>query len=346
MIVWFNNKVTDNRRTPIGSRFGLANSDRFDVARYGFASFAVLDPLVSKFIFTLELADSHAGREREMEDWIRENFPEHKLIIKWSRCNSIPEWELMNSEIGQQLDDTIYLAGNEDYIFTDSTLSLWESALETIKIDPDPRAVFMMCHYPEWLRSGYINGSLHHDKNFSIHHETQSFAMQVIKLSHYYEFLEVNKPIAAKNERPIYMMDSFFKCPGVSKVYSPTKELCRHFDGYNHVGANPGVIPPISIPPGFFESNMVIRYGFDERDPNCVNINPLKQLVTVDKFGTDYKMCLEDIPLFWKSRIKEIIIAKNIDHHAMKRARNIHYLNMGKAMDSRIPDTWFQNHLI
>jgi hypothetical protein len=156
----------------------------------------------------------------------------------------------------------------------------------------------------------------------------------------------VNKSLAAVGDRLIYMMDSFYVCPGVSKVYASTKELCRHFDGYNHVGADPGVIPPIAIPLGFFESEIIIKYGFDDRDTNCVNINPLKDLVTIDPNGTDYKFVLEDIPLFWRSRIKKIIIADSINHAAMSLARNAHYQSIGRAMTPFIPNDWFINHLI
>ena len=56
MIVWFNCKITDNRLNPENiERYNLRNDNRFDVARYSFASFAPLAPLVSKFIFNLEL---------------------------------------------------------------------------------------------------------------------------------------------------------------------------------------------------------------------------------------------------------------------------------------------------
>ena len=52
MIVWFNCKITDERLNPQNIiRYNLRDDNRFDVARYSFASFAPLEPLVSKFIF-------------------------------------------------------------------------------------------------------------------------------------------------------------------------------------------------------------------------------------------------------------------------------------------------------
>ena len=56
MIIWFNCKITDVRLNPQSIvRYNLRNDNRFDVARYSFASFAPLEPLTTKFIFNLEM---------------------------------------------------------------------------------------------------------------------------------------------------------------------------------------------------------------------------------------------------------------------------------------------------
>ena len=132
-----------------------------------------------------------------------------------------------------------------------------------------------------------------------------------------------------------------------TKVIVPTVELGRHYDGYGFNEVDHRVCPSLVIPPGFFEKNIVIRYGFDDRDPNCVNINPLSNLFIIDPInGTDFKFTLDDIPLFWKSRIKEIQIADNIDHAAMIAARNHYYMQEGKAQFQGISDIVFSNHML
>jgi hypothetical protein len=135
------------------------------------------------------------------------------------------------------------------------------------------------------------------------------------------------------------------------KVIVPTREIQRHFDGYSHVGMDPTVCPPIEIPPGFFEKNLVIRYGFNDYDPSCVNINPLSpSLHAVDIKSADYKFMLNDIPMFWKPFIKRIEISTTIDHPKMLDARNQYYKEVsspffsGKKME--IPESWIENHLI
>lgn len=80
MIVWFNCKISDIRPNP-QPRYHLRNDNRFDIARYSFASFVPLLPLISKIIFNLEMADGHSHQQAEMEEWLRKIFPADKLII-------------------------------------------------------------------------------------------------------------------------------------------------------------------------------------------------------------------------------------------------------------------------
>ena len=349
MIIWFNNKITDLRRTPIGNRHGLKNSNRFDVARYGFASFAVLDPIVSKFVFNLELADTHAGREPEMEAWLRSVFPADKLQIEWHRCNTIPEWSAKEEELKKLNDDVIYLAATEDYVFMDSTVETWKKGIEAISADTDPTATLLICHHPEALSESRNRGTLSSDKNFGIYNNLSSVAIQVMKMQQLHNYLEYNKDRTdigdASPNRYVYTLDNFH-APGNAKFYVTTKELCRHFDGYGP-SVDPAKSPPIDIPLGFFEKEMVIKYGFTDRDPNCVNINPLAVPFVVDTVnGTDYRFTLDDIPLFWKPFIKEIIVADGIDHAAMLKARNQYYIDAGCAANTSISEEWFLNHLI
>jgi hypothetical protein len=100
MIIWFNCKITDVRLST-WKRFHLREDDRFDVARYSFASYAPLEPLVKKFIFNLELADACAGRKDEMEQWLRGIFPADKLSIHWHRCDNSPQWREVQAEMDE-----------------------------------------------------------------------------------------------------------------------------------------------------------------------------------------------------------------------------------------------------
>lgn len=115
-------------------------------------------------------------------------------------------------------------------------------------------------------------------------------------------------------------------------IIVPKNELCSHFDGYSHLMGTlseilPNQIPPLFIPNGFFENNIKIRYGYELYKNNWVNINPSAEHYSFvdDEYGTDLKICLEDLPLFWRNRISEIDINPDINLKQIKRDRDRHY---------------------
>lgn len=328
MIVWFNCKITDNRLTP-QPRFHLRDDNRFDVARYSFASMAPLTPLVSKFIFNLELADQHAGREQEMEDWLRSLFPADKLELHWHRLNYISQWRELREHVKDLDDPLIFPAGNEDHVFMDSNIKVFAEALRNVADSQDPSTVFGVSHWPESIRGArVIPGQIDTPHCKSLYMPNND-AIRVMKKEFFYWYVD-----QIHDENQFLFRTEHWNGTVLPRnhIVIPNKEQFRHFDGYAHVKIGPDICPPIEIPPKFFEGEMVIRYGFKDRDNNCVNINPLADnLYTVDPInGADYKFTLDDIPAFWRPRIKDIIVADNIDHAAMAKARDEFYINMSK----------------
>jgi hypothetical protein len=110
----------------------------------------------------------------------------------------------------------------------------------------------------------------------------------------------------------------------IHKTIVPFKEICRHFDGYQHI--QPAITnnqcPAIDIPPGFFERDIKIRYGYDDYKEGWTNINPKNpNYYAYDKSGTDYKFTLEDLPLIWKHKISFIDSNPNINEEEMLQYR-------------------------
>lgn len=326
MIVWFNCKITDVRLNP-GSviRYSLRDDNRFDVARYSFASFAALEPLVSKFIFNLELADQHAGREAEMEAWLKSLFPVDKLSLHWYRCNNITQWKEIKQEIDAIDDDLIFPAGNEDHIFMDSNIDVFEEALNTIRASENPYSVLMTSHWPESIRA------VHHFKgekqgNLVSYKIGNNDAIRVMKKQFFDWYVNIAE---GSTDQMLFRTEHWnnIQLPE-NLIFVPTKEQFRHFDGYAHVGIGPSYTPPLEIPPGFFDRNVRIRYGFSDRDETAVNINPAAEsLRTEDPVnGTDYKWCLGDIPAFWKPFLKETSVATDIDELSLNEARDTNLL--------------------
>lgn len=330
MIVWFNCKISDIRPNP-QPRYHLRDDNRFDIARYSFASFVPLLPLISKIVFNLEMADGHSHQQVEMEEWLRKIFPEDKLIINWYRCNNIAQWREMQAVFNEIDDDLIFPAGNEDHIFMDRNIEIFTKGHQVlVNYIEQVSACLMTSHWPESIRAAYqFDGNNKQSKIPYVQYPIGcNDAIRVMKKEFFNWYLDqVKDPnmfiFRTEHWNAIVLPENL--------MYVPTKEQFRHFDGYAHVNIGPDYAPPLEIPPGFFESSITIKYGFSDRDPNCVNINPMADtLYAADGVGTDYKWCLEDIPVFWKPYIKEIIVASDIDESAMKEARDINLLTMSR----------------
>jgi hypothetical protein len=82
-------------------------------------------------------------------------------------------------------------------------------------------------------------------------------------------------------------------------------ELCRHYDGYTSLMK---YVPPLFIPPGFFERQIKIRYGYEKRKDGWVNINPNAPWITEE---VDLPILVNDIPHFWRERIMEVDVNPN-----------------------------------
>lgn len=333
MIIWFNCKISDIRPNP-QPRFHLRNDNRFDIARYSFASYAPLIPLVSKFIFNLEMADGHAGQEAEMETWLRSIFPEDKLILNWYRCNNLAQWREIQKVMDDIGDSIVYPAGNEDHIFVDSNIDLMTKGLELIKQHQNPSTVIGVSHYPEGIRvAHYYNKNQTPELGYVSLSSGNNDAIRIMKREFFDWYLDkVTNP-----DMFIFRTEQWNSITlPTNNILVATKEQFRHFDGYAHVGIGPDIAPPLEIPPGFFEKNITIRYGYTDRKADCVNLNPTSEtLYAEDGLGADYRWCMDDIPAFWKPYISHVDVAPNVNEQEMVEARDRNLVLM-----SRIHFNW------
>jgi len=355
MIIIFNAKITDHRFYQF-NRYNLRSDNRFDTAKYCFASFAPLESCVSKYIFYLDLAEfSH--RQQELQEFLEKTLPKEKLSIHWHRCNDIDQWRQAQQEITAVDDNLVLTATWEDHIFWDSNIDVWKRGLDLINQDPDPRAAMLTSHYPECMRYAHSHwAKLTNCGNFVVYSNKDDSCLRVMKRDYFDWYLD---RLAEKGpqSKPIYRVEDFYHGhEDRTLIYQPVKEQLRHFDGYSHVNIGPEYNPPLDIPQGFFDG-ITIRYGFADRDPEAVNINPLSKNRMQDPInGADYNFLLSDMPAFWRPYIRDIVINQNLDQSAAVAARNKLYLGMTQidfnscygsyTSTSPVPDYWVQNHMV
>lgn len=353
MIILKSVKVTDHRLGTYHRAEWYPDSGRFDIFKYCLASHAALEPVVDKFVFYIDLAELSPRRE-ELYAYMLSIFPAAKLEVHWNRLNTTREWR----EAAEQFTDDnelIWYSGNDDHIFIDHNLDMIRAAIDTLNADPDPMAIMYYSHFPEQMRNSLRwGGELTPDGNFIKFHWENYDAIHLMKAGRFKRYW-----FDTDCGNDVVYRSDFLGQYGLSiqhNVYSPTRELVRHYDGYSHVGLGcVNVAPPLYIPPGFFEGQMNIRIGFADRLDNWTNFNPSAEwLYSADKTGTDYRWIEEDIPMFWKSCISQIVHSPDYNKEAMHKARDAALLEMTRVpmnpynhnftRDDRHPEEWFYKH--
>ena len=356
MILLFNVKITSHGLSYYHRNNWLPKSNRLDIFKYCLASYTALLPVLSKCLFYIQLDPEFADRKEELEKFIHENFPADKIHLFWYRNNHTKDWRSLCDEYFQDPNELIWFAGNDDHIFIDYNLDLVRAGMQTLKEDPDPLSVIYYSHWPEQMRmSQHYNGQLTEDGNF-IKFTWRTFdAIRILKVERFRRYwIETDF-----GDELVFRTDTLWHA-GVEMtgpVYAPTREMVRHYDGYSHVSSHIiNLVPPLFIPPGFFEGAMRIRIGYGDRDPRWTNLNPQATNLYANTLdGVDYRWVEADIPLFWQGRIAEIDYSPDYDPIQMEQARDAAFLAA-----TRIPmncysinfdhtggasEEWFSNHM-
>jgi hypothetical protein len=359
MIILFNLKCTPHRMTPY-NRVGLPMDDRLEVFKYSIASHAILDKLVSKYLFYVTLEKEWEHRKDDLENYIYQTINNDKLEIVWKRNETVEEWQQVCHYMDTIDDKTIWFAGNDDHIFMDYDLTCVYHGMKALEEDANPHAAMFYSHWFETIRVANRNKATLHPSGhvvsfpWAIHDSIRLVRKELWK--HYWfswDFRPHNGHLGRVDMIKNWTGDGI-----MTNCYIPTRELCRHYDGHSHVGDLFNHGPPIQIPEGFFEKKMKIRYGWnDGYKEGYVNVNPMgANLKTKDKVnGFDYKFSLDRLPLFWYGHIEQVVPAHGIDETAMKRAYENHFIEstkipmntylMGFSPEDHPPLNWFNKHL-
>ena len=307
MILFCNTFITET--TPLYKlsyqRGNLKSFSNFDIFKYSLASLAVAYDW-SKVILKISLDDCYKHRKDELEQFIKDNFSQFNLVLEWQRSEYQNDWkrdyELLD-------DNLIWYYCNHDHIFFDSSKDYLAELVDVMK--DEELCSLQFSHWPENIRTAKKNS------NYTIHNSHISFesnnfdSIQIITKELYRRWWFEGEFNHVKLGRPDFFGIGLaeLKPMPMHKVIVPFKEICRHFDGYQHVQPiiDNNQCPAIDIPVGFFENDIKIRYGYDDYIEGWTNINPKNNnYYAYDITGTDYKFTLNDLPLIWKDKISVV----------------------------------------
>lgn len=363
MILIINSKITEHRGLNYRQEENphYPQNNRVDVFKYCLSAFEKMKPILSKVLLYIEISSEFSHRRDELENYIKELFPPEILILNWYRNNFKSDWLSVCEEVNNIDDEIIWHSGNDDHIFIDSSLDVLKEGIELIKNDSDMMAQMTFSHSPEMIKvATYLDGTLNESGNYVKIRWKNTDGIHIVKKNRFLKYWKYICPSDKMNFRPDGICD--FNNPLctdeelLSNVYVPTRELVRHFDGYGHVGRLNNITPPLFIPKGFFEKDIKIKYGFEERDNDYTNFNPNSEyLYAYSDIGTDYRWCLEDIPLFWRDKISKIEVGP-ISEVELKKNRNKYFIqsmknNIGGCFGYNVgsiqpPDEWFVKQLL
>jgi hypothetical protein len=375
MVLLFNVYLTDSKANQfvIYNRGNLPNSNKLDITKYSLASLAKAYDW-DKVIINVELDPTCYSEEDKinLKEFVNKEFKGFDVLYSNKRNELQSEWQKTYNEINSNL---IFYLGNHDHIFMDSDNSYLKKLVNIA--NKTEYSTITTSHYPEnirWAKCGYIeldeNAPRKFNANYEVNDDYVSYegicidSLNIITKSLYYNWFFTGKWDNVKLPRTdgiggasLLTIRKALNIPlPQQKILIPYKEQLRHFDGYMHQKIGNNICPSISIPEGFFEGKIKIRYGYDDYKEGWVNINPLNEkYYAEDKQGADYKFTLEDIPLFWKDKIEKIDTNQNINEELNIQYSLYSVLNMiysdarynpyiDEEVKDKVLNTYLQTH--
>lgn len=287
-------------------RGNLPNFDKFEILKYTISSLAVIP--WEKAIINIELGDFYKIFKSNIKKHVEEEFKNINFIFSDKRAKTIKEWQKIANQLLKHKDEVMWYAGNHDHVFLAKDLNIVNKIENLLTQTDEPFTVVHHSHrsfarnFPHEILPEYIKTI------------TTSFdAMVCLRCKYFWEFWNSFDPSDAYIPRSDWLKTSEQNL--IWNLYSYHDIVSEHFDGShfyhsNIVAANND--PPLVIPENFY-TDLKIKFGKPE--PGYFTFNPLyANSKVIDPInGIDSFLTLEDIPLFWRSRIKEIKIDSDID---------------------------------
>ena len=233
MILFCNTFITEAKPFGKGNvvRDNLKSFNNLDIFKYSLASLAIAYDW-SKVILKISLDDCYKHRKDELEQFIKDNFSQFNLVLEWQRSEYQNDWkrdyELLD-------DNLIWFYCNHDHIFFDSSKDYLAELVDEIK--DEELCSLQFSHWPENIRTSKKNPK-YTIYNNHISFESINFdSIQIITKELYRIWWFEGEFNHIKLGRPDFFGIGLaeIKPMPYHKVIVPFKEICRHFDGYQHV---------------------------------------------------------------------------------------------------------------
>jgi hypothetical protein len=251
MILIFSSFITNQRSN---NRYS-----RYDIFKYTLDSYKDI-PFTDIYLFIL-LDNEFKHLEYSLTDYIYTTFSrlsKDKINITYDRYVRQSQWLPFINYIVEKhgIDELAWFTQNDDHVFVDYNMDIVNEGIELLKKDPTEHKSIYLSHWPEILKmSGkyqepiLVNNYVKFD--LSLLDSIQIFNLKLL----YYVFAIYKW----KNDhiRIDSVLNELTSTPSEDNplsqtIYVPLREICRHFDGYDHVRMDRSVCGPLELPSNTF----------------------------------------------------------------------------------------------
>jgi hypothetical protein len=300
----------------------MHRDDNFDIFKYMVSSLAAVDRW-SHCVFNIRLDHHYQEHWEHLKAYIEEEFTGRceSLEINNYRCEYQSQWRELVLRLEQHPDPYIWYCCNHDHVVYAPNNKALDAALAALEADPEPRKSIYYSHWPEFNRT--IHNGFPEDFRVlpcgTIAGRWRVMdSIQIVSKPLLHSWWVTpdygNKYVPRSDWEDTYATEPY-------RALVPCREIVRHYDGYSHL-FDERVVPPLTIPAGFFERDIKLLFGSSENREGWVNINPQRPYKTEHPEGVDYRWVLEDVPLFWSDRISRVETHVDWNHEVMLNARN------------------------
>lgn len=203
--------------------------------------------------------------DNDLTEYLYNNFShlgKDKIHIVLDRYTSQDKWKpfIINLMEKHGPNEPVWFLENDDHIFIDYNTDVLMEGIELLKNDENKYKSIGFSHWPEGIKLIGKSQTYIRLGNYIKINLTQVESVQIFNLQFLYDIF-VNHTWKREHRRidtlvqgdllngiPDYLNNKLSQV-----IYIPLKELCRHFDGYDHVGMDRSACPALELPSNIFD---------------------------------------------------------------------------------------------
>ena len=251
MIFLLNCFITNQRPS------SLNRYDRYQIFKYMLHSYRNL-PFTDIYIF-IKLDTEYNHLQNETQDYIYKTFhniDKNKIHVIFDRYTRQEQWASFITNLYEKNpNELVWLSNNDDHIFIDVNTDLINEGVELLKKEQNPYASIYLSHFPEIIKHSLLFNPIrvgnYVKSNLSLFDSIQIFSMKLLY------FIFVEHKWRTEHKRIDSILNEVASIPALTNeikqvIYIPLREICRKFNGYDHVSLDINIFPPLHLPKNTF----------------------------------------------------------------------------------------------